>query len=155
MGMTSDWQDHLAGARMRVDQQFEQRVRDSRFSSQEWGLIMTAVEFEVQSASDPDSARLVADTDKVAAVVPELGKIQEEMGGAPRPSGGSSGGGIFGRLRQYLGGLTGDSGPEGSGDEQLEAARALADDYAVELQAFLEEQGRWADVCARAADAER
>jgi hypothetical protein len=152
--MTSDWQDHLAGARMRVDQQFEQQVRDSRFSSQEWGLIMTAVEFEVQSAGDPDSARLVADTDKLQAVVPELGKIQEEMGGAPRPQSGSSGGGIFGRLRQYLGGLTGDSGPEGSSDEQLEAARALADDYAVELQAHLEEQGRWADVCALAADAE-
>ncbi|WP_159901058.1 DUF5799 family protein [Salinirussus salinus] len=152
--MTSDWQDHLAGARMRVDQQFEQRVRDSRFSSQEWGLIMTAVEFEVRSADDPDSARLVADTDKLGAVVPELGKIQEEMGGAARPPSGSSGGGLFGRLRQYLGGLTSDSGPEGSSDEQLEAARTLADDYAVELQAYLEEQGRWADVCALAADAE-
>src|SRR6056297_1606497 len=99
--MTTDWQDHLAGARMQVDQQFEQRVRDSRFSSQEWGLIMTAVEFEVRSADDPDSARLVADTDKLGAVVPELGKIQEEMGGAPRPPSGSSGGGLFGRLRQY------------------------------------------------------
>jgi hypothetical protein len=152
--MTNDWQDHLAGARMRVDQQFEQRVRDSRFSSQEWGLIMTAVEFEVRSADDPDSARLVADTDKLGAVVPELGKIQEEMGGAARPPSGSSGGGLFGRLRQYLGGLTGDSGPEGSSDEQLEAARSLADDYAVELQAYLEEQGRWTDVCALAADAE-
>jgi hypothetical protein len=152
--MTNDWQDHLAGARMRVDQQFEQRVRDSRFSSQEWGLIMTAVEFEVQSADDPDSARLVADTDKLGAVVPELGKIQEEMGGAARPPSGSSGGGLFGRLRQYLGGLTSDSGPEGSSDEQLEAARTLADDYAVELQAYLEEQGRWADVCALAAEAE-
>jgi hypothetical protein len=152
--MTSDWQDHLAGARMRVDQQFEQRVRDSRFSSQEWGLIMTAVEFEVQSAGDPDSARLVADTDKLQAVVPELGKIQEEMGGAPRPPSGSSGG-IFGRLRQYLGGLTSDAGPEGGSDEQLEAARALADDYAAELQAYLEEQGRWVDVCTLAADAER
>jgi hypothetical protein len=152
--MTNDWQDHLAGARMRVDQQFEQRVRDSRFSSQEWGLIMTAVEFEVRSADDPDSARLVADTDKLGAVVPELGKIQEEMGGASRPPSGSSGGGLFGRLRQYLGGLTSDSGPEGSSDEQLESARNLADDYAVELQAYLEEQGRWTDVCALAADAE-
>lgn len=153
--MTNDWQDHLAGARMRVDQQFEQRVRDSRFSSQEWGLVMTAVEFEVQSAGDPDSARLVADTDKLQAVIPELGKIQEEMGGAPRPPSGSSGGGLFGRLRQYLGGLTSDPSPEGTSDEQLEAARALADDYAVELQAYLEEQGRWADVCSLAADAER
>jgi hypothetical protein len=152
--MDNDWQDHLAGARMRVDQQFEQRVRDSRFSSQEWGLIMTAVEFEVQSAGDPDSARLVANTDKLGAVVPELGKIQEEMGGAARPPSGSSGGGIFGRLRQYLGGLTGDAGPEGNSDEQLDAARALADDYAVELQAYLEEQGRWDEVCALAAEAE-
>ena len=152
--MTTDWQDHLAGARMRVDQQFEQRVRNSRFSSQEWGLIMTAVEFEVQSAGEPERARLVADTDKLQAVVPELGKIQEEMGGAPRPPSGSSGGGLFGRLRQYLGGLTSDSGPEGNSDEQLEAARKLADDYAVELQAYLEEQGRWSDVCALAADAD-
>jgi hypothetical protein len=152
--MPDNWQDHLAGARMRVDQQFEQQVRSSRFSSQEWGLIMTAVEFEVQSAGDPDSARLVADTAKLEAVVPELGKIQEEMGGAARPSSGSSGGGLFGRLRQYLGGLTGDASPEAGSDEQLEAARALTDNYAVELQAYLEEQGRWADVCALAADAE-
>jgi len=152
--MTSDWQDQLAGARMRVDQQFEQRVRDSRFSSQEWGLIMTAVEFDVRSAGDPDDARLVADTEKLQAVVPELGAIQEEMGGAPRPPSGSSGGGLFGRLRQYLGGLTDDSGPEGGSEEQLEAARTLADDYAVKLQAYLEEQGRWADVCVLAADAE-
>ncbi|MFT4880573.1 MAG: hypothetical protein ACI9CA_000857 [Natronomonas sp.] len=152
--MADNWQDHLAGARMRVDQQFEQQVRNSQFSSQEWGLIMTAVEFEVRSAGDPDSARLVADTAKLEAVVPELGKIQEEMGGAPRPSGGSSGGGLFGRLRQYLDGLTGDASPEGGSDEQLAAARALTDDYAVELQAYLEEQGRWTDVCALAADAE-
>ncbi len=152
--MTDNWQDHLAGARMRVDQQFEQQVRNSRFSSQEWGLIMTAVEFEVRSPGDPDSARLVADAAKLEAVVPELGKIQEEMGGAPRPPSGSSGGGLFGRLRQYLGGLTGNAGPDGGSDEQLAAARALTDDYAVELQAYLEEQGRWADVCALAADAE-
>lgn len=152
--MANNWQDHLAGARMRVDQQFEHRVRDSRFSSQEWGLIMTAVEFEVQSAGEPDSARLVADTEKLGAVIPELGKIQEEMGGAPRPASGSSGGGLFGRLRQYLGGLTGDASPEGSSDEQLEAAQTLANDYAAELQAYLEEQGRWADICARAANAE-
>jgi hypothetical protein len=151
--MADNWQDHLAGARMRVDQQFEQQVKSSRFSSQEWGLIMTAVEFEVRSAGDPDGARLVANTAKLEAVVPELGKIQEEMGGAPRQPSGSSGG-LFGRLRQYLDGLTGDGGPEGGDDEQLAAARTLTENYAAELQAYLEEQGRWADVCAMAAEAE-
>jgi hypothetical protein len=150
--MDNDWQDHLAGARMRVDQQFEQRVRDSRFSSQEWGLIMTAVEFEVESPQDPDSARLVANTEKLGAIVPELGRIQEEMGGAARPPEGSSGGGLFGRLRQYLGGLTSDDGPEGPSDEQLDEAQELVDAYAAELQSFLEEQGRWEQVRALAAE---
>ena len=38
----SEWTDAIVGERMAVDNQFTDRVTASRFSSQEWGLIMTA-----------------------------------------------------------------------------------------------------------------
>jgi hypothetical protein len=148
--MAEDWTDRLAGARMQVDQQFATQVDGSRFSNQEWGLIMTAVEFEIEHPDDPEQARLTANTDKVADIVPELDKIQQQMGGAPGASGGSSsgGGGIFGKISDALGSLGGGGAGSGGSDdqEQLLAARKLADQYAVELQTFLEENDRWEDI---------
>lgn len=148
--MAEDWTDRLAGARMQVDQQFATQVDGSRFSNQEWGLIMTAVEFEIEHPDDPEQARLTANTDKVADIVPELDKIQQQMGGAPGAAGGSSsgGGGIFGKISDALGSLGGTGAGSGGSDdqEQLLAARKLADQYAVELQTFLEENDRWEDI---------
>jgi len=145
-----DWADHLAGARMRVDQQFEQRVVDSQFTSQEWGLIMTAVEFDIADPADPERARMVAVTEDLEAVVPALEDIQGEMGASMGPRG-DTGGGILDRLRGYVDSLT--SGDDGMDEQQLDAARVLADDYAELLQGHLEDQGRWADICAMAAEA--
>ena len=71
------------------------------------------------------------------------------MGGAPgAPGGNSSGGGIFDRISDALGSLGAAGGGSGGDDdqEQLMAARRLADDYAVELQTFLEEQDRWEEI---------
>jgi hypothetical protein len=147
--MAEDWTDRLAGARMQVDQQFATRVDGSRFSNQEWGLIMTAVEFEIEHPDDPEQAQLTANTDKVAEIVPELDKIQQQMGGTSGAPGGSSSGGsgILGRISDALGSLGGTGGSGGSDDqEQLLAARKLADQYAVELQTFLEENDRWEDI---------
>ena len=146
-----DWADHLAGARMRVDQQFEQRVVDSQFTSQEWGLIMTAVEFDIRQPGDPERAHMIAVTEDLEAVIPALEDIQQEMGANMGPRGDTDGGGILGRLRSYVGSLT-DSG-SGMDEEQLDAARVLIDDYADQLQAHLEEQSRWAEVCAMADEA--
>ncbi|MHB9286636.1 DUF5799 family protein [Halobacteriales archaeon Cl-PHB] len=142
----SDWQDQLAGARMQVDQRFQDRVSASDFSNQEWGLIMTAVEFEVQFPEDPEGARLVANTDHLDDIVPELGRIQKQMGGSPTPvEDGPDRGGILGSLRSMLDSLS--TNHDNTPDEaKLADARELTQGYADELQAYLEERGRWDEI---------
>ncbi|MEF8775050.1 MAG: DUF5799 family protein [Haloarculaceae archaeon] len=143
--MTTDWRDSLAGARMQVDRQFESRVVDSGFSSQEWGLIMTAVEFEVANPADPERAEMYAATDQMDQIIPELERIQREMGGSQTAVEEGDGGGLLGSIRQMLGGLA--SGGNGRSDsERLAEAEVLVQEYADKLQSYLEKQGRWDDV---------
>jgi hypothetical protein len=142
--MAKDLSEKLAGARMRVDGRFNDRILDSQFSNQEWGLIMTAVEFEIDQPEDPAQARLVANTDNVSAVIGEIGDEQPHHPAGPASAGTDSSGGILDRLGDALG--IGES--ESTDDtEQLEAAEQLATAYADELQAFLKEEGRWTAVC--------
>ena len=147
--MSGEWRDRLAGARMQVDQHFNDRVLNSQFTNQQWGLIMTAVEFEIENPDEPAEAELVANTDKLDQVMPELDKLPQGMGASPGSRQGDSGGGLLGNIRDLLpGGGTTDSGVD---QEKLDAATVLVGEYAVELQQFLEEQGRWEDVCESAA----
>jgi len=143
----SDWTDAIVGERMTVDNQFNDRVSASRFSSQEWGLIMTATEFEIESAGDPENARIVADTSSLPAIMPELENVRSQvaaMGGAPGGGeSGGSGGGLVDSIKDALGLGGGDDGPS---DEEVEAAERLVQEYADELQAHLEEAGRWEQV---------
>lgn len=144
--MSDDWRDQLAGARMQVDQQFQDRLEQSQFTNQEWGLIMTAVEFDIEQPGEAESAELVANTSQLDQIVPELDRIQQEMGGAMGPSGSTSGaGGIIGQFKDFLGGLSGNSSGE-SDEEQMAAATALVDEYAEQLQAHLEKRDRWEDI---------
>jgi len=145
----SEWTDAIVGDRMTVDNQFTDRVAASRFSSQEWGLIMTATEFEIEDADDPDAARVVADTSSLPAIMPELENVRSQvaaMGGAPGDAGGSggSGGGLVDSIKGALG--LGGGGSDGPSDEELEAAERLVQEYADELQAHLEEAGKWEQV---------
>ncbi len=149
--MSNMWQDQLAGARMQVDQQFNDRILNSQFTNQEWGLIMTAVSFDIEQPAEPEEATLVADTDNLPQILPELENIPQGMGGAPQPDTGSSGGGLFSGIRNALG-LGGDSGGDSVDQEKLAAARELTEEYTAELQSHLEEQGRWEAVCERAAE---
>ncbi|PSP77858.1 hypothetical protein BRC81_09270 [Halobacteriales archaeon QS_1_68_20] len=138
----SEWRDLIVGARMTVDQEFAPRVAESQFSRQQWGLIMTAVEFEVEHPEDPERARIVADTSKLPAVMPELDDVDATMAG-PAAAGGTPdrSGGILDGIKNLLGGDDGDS------DEQRRAAaESLAQEYAAELQAHLESTGRWDEV---------
>jgi len=148
--MSNDWRDRLAGARMQVDQQFSDRVRNSEFTNQQWGLIMTAVEFEIENPGDPTEAELVANTDQVEHILPELENLPQGMAGPAAGNAGDSGGGdgIIGRLKTLVGG---DDGGSGVDQDKLDAASALTGEYASELQAFLEDQGRWGSLCERAA----
>lgn len=103
----------------------------------EWNLVMTAVEFEVEG--EGEAARLVADTSKVSSIVPEFENVDRGgMGGMA--SGGDATGGLLDSVKEAFG--VGDSGE----DEKLRVATALAEEYAEELQAHLEERGRWESI---------
>ena len=151
--MDNRWTDYLAGARMQVDQQFSDQVRASEFTSQQWGLIMTAVEFEIDDPGDPDQATLVANTDNVETIMPELDAIERQtagMGaGGGRGQSTGTGGSLLGRIRSYFASGS-DDGVDG---EQYEQAVALVDQYTTQLQALLREEDRWQELCAAAAKA--
>ncbi|GAB6877839.1 DUF5799 family protein [Halorubrum gandharaense] len=150
----SDWTDAIVGERMTVDREFNDRVAGSQFSSQEWGLIMTATEFEIENADDPEAARVVADTSKLPAIMPELANVRDQvaaMGGAAGQggAGGQSGGGSGGFLDSVKGALGlggGGSADAGASDEELAAAEQLVQEYADELQAHLEDVGKFEQV---------
>ncbi|MFC5134864.1 MULTISPECIES: DUF5799 family protein [Haloferacaceae] len=143
----SEWTDAIVGERMTVDNEFNDRVMASRFSSQEWGLIMTATEFEIENSEDPDAARIVADTSSLPAIMPELENVRSQVaamgGGSDGGRSGGSGGGIVDSIKGALGLGGGGGGPS---DEELEAAERLVQEYADELQAHLEEVGKWEQV---------
>lgn len=146
------WTDRIVGERMSVDQEFSTRVQNSRFSSQEWNLIMTATEFEIERPETPDDARIVANTDNVESILPELENVRTQMGamgGGQPDTGGSSGGGVVDSIKSALGVGGGSSG--GSYDAEREAAETLTQEYADQLQSRLESNNRWRTVCEAAA----
>ncbi|MGQ4555654.1 DUF5799 family protein [Halobellus sp. GM3] len=140
----ADWTDSIVGDRMAVDREFNDRVESSRFSNQEWGLIMTATELEIENADDPERAQLVADTDKLPQIMPELDNIRSQMPqmGGPDGDDGSSGGGFVDSLK----GALGISAGGGSDEERLDDAKRLTQDYANELQRHLESKNKWEQV---------
>ena len=144
----SDWTDAIVGERMAVDREFSERVRDSRFSNQEWGLIMTATEFEIRDAADDENARLVANTEKVPQILPALEEMSSQTGAVPGGGGAGGGdarsngsGGIVSNIKDALFG-----GGGSADDETLDAAERLTDEYAGRLQERLEQNGKWEQV---------
>lgn len=140
-----EWSDRIVGERMQVDQEFNEKVAASNFSRQQWGLIMTAVEFEIEKPDEPETARMVANTSKIESIVPELDKVDQATGMAAQGGGGGSSdsGGVLGNLKDALG-LGGESGVD---KEQLAAAEEMAQMYAGDLQEKLESNGKWAKIC--------
>ncbi|WP_266079808.1 DUF5799 family protein [Haladaptatus caseinilyticus] len=134
------WTDMIVGDRMAVDREFAQRITDSQFSRQEWGLIMTAVEFDIDHPEDDERAKLVADTSKVRQVMPEMENIQSQMNAMGGKPASKESKGIFSSLKDALG-----MGGSGSGidEDRLSAAEGLAEEYADELQTRLESNGKW------------
>ncbi|WP_231182890.1 DUF5799 family protein [Haladaptatus sp. DYF46] len=138
------WTDMIVGDRMAVDREFAQEVADSQFSRQEWGLVMTAVEFDIEHPDDDERAKLVADTSKVRQVMPEMENIQSQMNSMAGKSSKKEGRGVFGSVKDALG--LGGGGGSGVDEERLTAAEGLAQRYADELQTRLESNGKWARV---------
>ncbi|MFB6090370.1 MAG: DUF5799 family protein [Halobellus sp.] len=142
----ADWTDSIVGDRMTVDREFNDRVENSRFTSQEWGLIMTATDLEIEHADDPERARIVANTEKLPQIMPELDNVRSQMaqmGGAPGEESNSSGG-IVDSLKGALGLGNGTGG--GDDQERLDAAERLTQAYADALQAHLESKNKWEQV---------
>jgi hypothetical protein len=138
----SNWTDSIIGERMTVDQQFSDRIQASQFTNSEWGLIMTATELEIENADDPETATIVANTDNLATIIPELDEIRSQtaaMAGQPSSGSESSGGGLLGSLKRALG----FSGNDDSGvdQEKLAAAESLTQEYAETLQQHLVSNG--------------
>lgn len=156
--MTEHWTDRIVGDRMAVDQEFNDRVANSEFTRQQWGLIMTAVEFEIDGAADVDGARLVADTANLPAIIPELDEMDHPPGamgpGGQNESGSSTAGNIVGGLKDAIG-LGGGGDDDEFDRDQLEAAERLTQEYADRLQEHLEERDKWADVCEAVASADQ
>ena len=150
----SDWKDMIVGDRMTVDNEFSSRIDDSRFSRQEWGLIMTATTFEIENPGNETDAELVADTSQLPSIIPELEKVTETGPmGRPQPES-DSGGGFLDSIRNALGLGGGGSFSGGIDEEELKDAEALVATYAETLQAHLESEGRWNEVRAAAAETE-
>jgi hypothetical protein len=138
----ADWTDRIVGDRMTVDREFNDRVTASEFGSQEWSLIMTATEFEIENAGDPETARIVANTEKLEGMMPhiqEAGERQRSMAGG---GGDGGGGGVFDTVKSALGLGNGRE----DHDAKLAAAERLVQEYADELQSHLESNGKWEQV---------
>ncbi|WP_160133765.1 DUF5799 family protein [Halococcus salsus] len=146
---TRAWGDMIAGDRMAVDREFEGEIEESEFNRQQWGLVMTAVEFEIENPEDPDRARLVADTSKLGHVMGELDNLDSPnaMGGGGGSGNGGSGGGVVDSIKSSLG-LGGGGGNGG----RRAAAAELTERYAEQLQAHLESNGKWERVRTAAAN---
>jgi hypothetical protein len=72
------------------------------------------------------------------------------MGGSPTPvDEGPNTRGFLGRLKQYIHHL--QSGTDGSSQTKVADAEELVEGYTLVLQEYLENHGRWEDVCAAAA----
>lgn len=142
----TDWTDSIVGDRMTVDREFNDRVENSEFTSQEWGLIMTATELDIEHAGDPEQARIVADTEKLPQIMPELENVRSQMsqmGGAAGGDSGSSGGGLVDSLKGALGLGGGGSGVD---QDRVDAAEKLTQAYADALQSHLESKNKWEQV---------
>jgi hypothetical protein len=148
----SDWTDKIVGDRLAVDNEFGPQIESSRFSRQQWGMIMTAATFEIEHPDDEDRAEIVANTDGLRGMMPEIETVGNvgPMGGRP-PESSSGSGGV---LESILGALGIGSGGKSDGvdEEKVQAAEALVDEYAAELQAHLEAEGRWTEIRQAAAE---
>ncbi|ERH05311.1 MAG: hypothetical protein J07HN4v3_00906 [Halonotius sp. J07HN4] len=140
----SEWEDMIVGDRMTVDNEFTDRVQASQFSNQEWGLIMTATEFDIEAADDPDAARLVADTSAVESIMPELESIDAQRGPVAGGSEASNDGGLVETIKGAFGLGGGDA--DGVDQERLAAAESLAQAYADALQAHLESKETFEEI---------
>jgi hypothetical protein len=150
-----EWTDKLARARIQVDKEFYESIERSQFTEQEWGLIMRATEWRVANPESPEHAKLVAETDKVAEILPQLSRIRQDVQTA-------AAGPEAARQRTLAEGFSGwingfvemlsRAVTSNSRDSRVEDAEALAAEYAERVQDYLERRGKWNEVRKAAAE---
>jgi hypothetical protein len=112
---------------------------------------MTAVEFDITNPQEPSAAEMTANTENVEQILPELENLPQGMA-RPDGSTGSESGGIVDSLKGILGFDSSDANGSGVDEDKLTAATELVEEYAMQLQSHLKEQGRWDEICAAAAE---
>lgn len=138
-----EWERLIIWDRIAVDQQFAGRVEHSQFTTEQWELIMTAVELTIESPEG--TPRLVADTTELPEVIPYLKSLP-----AQSPNAGTDSFGFLSSIRS----LFSPSGTPSRGardDDVLADATALANEYAQVLQSHLEATDKWDDIAEIAA----
>ncbi|WP_255149735.1 DUF5799 family protein [Halorarius halobius] len=143
----TNWQDRIVGARMAVDDEYSSAIDNSGFSRQEWGMVMTAVEFDIRNADDDEHAELYADTSNLKDIMPEVESVAEMQSMGMGQQADSGGGGVLDSVKSALG-LGGDGSDDADLERRVREAEDLVDGYATELQAHLEANGTWEEVLA-------
>lgn len=141
----SQWREAITGARMLVDEAFVDEVDASTFSRQQWGLIMTAVTLRIHRPEEPSAATLYADTEALDGMMDDIQRVPELTpgGDADRED--------KGIIAAFLSAL--DVGGDDERRQELHTeAERLAEAYATDLQTYLEDEERWEEICAMAAE---
>ncbi len=135
----ADWYSRAVHERVTVDSAFNKHLRSKPITHHQWGLLMTAIEFDIVNPDEPERARIVPDLSKIDSVLPQV-KEAEDAANAPTPDSA----GVVERVKRAVG----LAEPE---DPYVRVARSLASQYATELQEELEKQERWEETCEWAA----
>lgn len=137
--------ERLIGYRMTADKSFASRVQESSFSSAEWDLIMSVVDFEIVAASDPDEAQLQPVLDRIDDAIAATAELPPvDQFGQPTQSTPSDG--LLDRLLGLL------RSTDDRDDERRHEAEALVSEYAAFLEGLLREDDAWADLCVAVVD---
>lgn len=136
--MAQKWTDRIVSAQIAVNDRFADRLQHSQLSRQEWGLVRSAVDFEIKHPNDPDRARIIAKTQNLSTIMPKLIQIAEMTSTAASHRTGSSS--IFDAVKTALG--LNDS-VDALRTEKRDQAEQLAAAYAADLQRYLEHNGKW------------
>lgn len=137
----------LIGHRMFVDNEFNERLLASDFSSAEWDIIMSVVTFRIHEPDDPEEAQLYPQLDGVPDAIaatddlPDFQKVQ-----SMQPERHTSG-----RLERFVGRVQSALGLDvrrkQKQHERIQNAEQLISDYAEVLEIHLRQQSDWADIC--------
>jgi hypothetical protein len=139
-----DWHDRTVSERLSVDSEFSAYLNEKPVSNQQWGLLMTAIEFDIENPEDPERARIVPDLSKIGSVLEPARDAGQDENPVSEEYG-EGGGGLGGRIKRSLG--------LGGGDDPMRAAaEELSEEYARRLQTKLEESGKWERTCEMAAE---